>query len=356
MSKFKKIIAVIVCVVCIFATLCISVSADTVVGNDSFIYGVLNNQFGYIPFGKTINNTPAYGNITTYFSQNHVKSYFRFRGSEIYVTAGTVIEFDFSMLESSGGGYVFTVTQLGTIQPISKIRMDTEYFVRYGGRFTATTSGYYTFQYYSPTGYLNLFSAQIYFDNSPVILSSIDNAVNQIVGNQNANTQSIQANQNANAQSIQANQNANTQQQMQNDTANTDKIIDNQNQLQENEKNEAESSGQGSVDDVSRAIEDKSAGFISAISNLVGSMSYNGTACAWSFPAIKLPAIEGVMAETQLTEEMPIDFEFWVNKIPSNILLLIRSILTIALIGYCFKELYGTISYVLTLKGGGNNE
>lgn len=151
-----------------------------------------------------------------------------------------------------------------------------------------------------------------------------------------------------------ATDNANKIQQNQND--NTDKIIENQQQLQENEKNDAQSSGQGSVDDVSGAIEDKSAGFISAISNLVGSMSYNGTACAWSFPALKLPAIDGVMPEYQLTEEQPIDFEFWVNKIPADILLLVRSLLTIALIVFCFKELYGTISYVLTLKGGGNNE
>ena len=137
---------------------------------------------------------------------------------------------------------------------------------------------------------------------------------------------------------------------------NTDKIIDNQNQLQENEKNEAETQGQGSVDSVAGAIEDKSAGFVSAIGSLVNSMSYNGTACAWSFPALKLPAIEGVMPEYQLTQEQPIDFEFWVNKIPSDILLLVRSVLTIALIVYCFKELYSTISYVLTLKGGGNSE
>ncbi|MBQ3052428.1 MAG: hypothetical protein IJD55_01865 [Clostridia bacterium] len=142
----------------------------------------------------------------------------------------------------------------------------------------------------------------------------------------------------------------------QNQDENTDKIIDNQNQLQENEKNEAETQGQGSVDDVSGAIEDKSAGFISSITSLVSAMSYEGTACAWSFPALKLPAIDGVMPEYQLTEEKPIDFEFWVNKIPSNVLLLVRSVLTVALIGYCFKELYNTISYVLTLKGGGNNE
>ena len=236
MSKFKKIIAVIICVVCIFATLCITVSADTVVYNDSFIYATLNTSWSYIPFGKVVRSTSAYGDYTSYFSQNYVQTYFRFRGSEIYVNAGTVIEFSFSMLEPSSGGFTLNVTQLGTVTPISKTRIDTDYYVRYGGRFTAQTSGYYTFQYYSPTGEMELFSAQIYFDNSPVILNSINSATNQIIANQNANAQSIQSNQNANAESIQANQNANTQQQMQNDTANTDKIIDNQNQLQEKTK------------------------------------------------------------------------------------------------------------------------
>lgn len=152
------------------------------------------------------------------------------------------------------------------------------------------------------------------------------------------------------------NANQNASQIQQNQDENTDKIIENQQQMQENEKNEAETQGQGSVDEIGSAIEDKSAGFISAIGSLVNSMSYNGTACAWSFPALKLPAIEGVMPEYQLTQEQPIDFEFWVNKIPSDILLLVRSLLTIALIVYCFKELYSTISYVLTLKGGGNSE
>lgn len=159
------------------------------------------------------------------------------------------------------------------------------------------------------------------------------------------NNQSIIDNANQNAQEIQQNQNQNTQD-----------IIDNQNQLQQNEKDEAQQSGQGSVDDVSGAIEDKSAGFISSLGNLIQTMSYTGTECAWKFPAIKLPAIEGVMPEYKLTEEQPIDFEFWVEKIPSQVLLLIRSLLTIALIVYCFKELYSTISYVLTLKGGGNGE
>lgn len=177
-----------------------------------------------------------------------------------------------------------------------------------------------------------------------------------ITQNATDNANKIQQNQNENTDKITSNNNSNTDKITQNEDKNTDKIINNQNQLQQQEKDETQNQGQDSIDDVSGVIEDKSAGFVSSIQNLVSAMSYDGTECAWKVPSIKLPAIAGIMDEVKLTDEMPIDFEYWVNKIPPNILLLVRSLLTIGLIGYCFKELYNTISYVLTLKGGGNNE
>lgn len=124
----------------------------------------------------------------------------------------------------------------------------------------------------------------------------------------------------------------------------------------EQEKQEATTQGNQSTSDATTAITDNSQGFIDSLGGLASSMSYSGTDCAWTFPAITLPAIPGVMDSMQLTTEKPIDFSYWVNQIPANLLLLIQSLLTIALIIYCFKEVYGTISYVLTLRGGGNNE
>lgn len=180
------------------------------------------------------------------------------------------------------------------------------------------------------------------YGGDTVIASKLDTIISIFSG---LNNDDIIANQDKNSSEIQKN-----------DDENTQAIIDNQNDLAEKEKTETQNQGEGSVNDVSGAIEDKSAGFISSIGNLVSAMSYNGTSCAWKFPALKLPAIDGVMSEIKLTDEKPIDFEYWVNKIPSNVLLLVRSVLTIALIVYCFKELYNTISYVLTLKGGGNDE
>lgn len=122
----------------------------------------------------------------------------------------------------------------------------------------------------------------------------------------------------------------------------------------EEEKEAASTQGNQSTSDATTAITDNSQGFIDSLGGFANSMSYSGTECAWTFPAITLPAIPGVMDSVQLTSEQPIDFSYWVNQIPSNLLLLIQSLLTLALIIYCFKEVYGTISYVLTLRGGGS--
>ena len=192
-----------------------------------------------------------------------------------------------------------------------------------------------------PSDDLNFGSWSVVYGSDNAIYTELQQIKSILAQNNN----DIIANNNKNASETQANDNKNTQ-----------AIIDNQNDLAEKEKNETQSQGEGSVNDVSGAIEDKSSGFVSSIKNLVSAMSYNGTACAWKVPSIKLPAIAGIMDEVKLTDEMPIDFEYWVNKIPSNILLLVRSLLTIGLIGFCFKELYNTISYVFTLKGGGNDE
>ena len=354
MSKVKKIIAIIVCVVCIFATLCISVSASSPYCTFPWTQPIADGNNGYIeilceyngepcvmvycfklrnPYvGQDVNRVNGYvsvnsSTITIYFLNNgnmpvgFVWSYYRSNPSSMFsqtYDTGFTPNDSYSLTYSPwlpSGWVIKSVRCYGFLIP------NTDSFDFFEGSSS-----------YGP----------IIYGNDTIVNTKLDAIISILQGqNNNDVVGAIQQS----GQNIQNNQNDNT-----------DKIIENQQQIQENEKNEAESSGQGSVDDVSGAIEDKSAGFINSISNLVGSMSYNGTACAWSFPAIKLPAIEGVMPEYQLTEEQPIDFEYWVDKIPSDILVVVRSVLTIALIGYCFKELYGTISYVLTLKGGGNNE
>lgn len=122
----------------------------------------------------------------------------------------------------------------------------------------------------------------------------------------------------------------------------------------EKDKEAATQQGNQSTADIDNMITDDSAGFVDSLGALSSSMSYTGTSCSWTFPTVKLPAISGVMDEVTLVESKEIDFTYWVNSIPSGILLLIQSVCTVALIVFCFKELYGAISYVLTLKGGGN--
>ncbi len=166
----------------------------------------------------------------------------------------------------------------------------------------------------------------------------------------------ILANQKGSSQEIIDNQNENTDKITENDDKNTQSIIDNQNQLQENEKNEASGTGGGGVDDIGSVVPNDSQGFIDSIGNLVGAMSYTGTNCNWELPSVSLPKIDGVMPQIKLWDKKEIPFEYWIGQIPDGIMTLVRSLLTIALIVYCFKELYSIISYVLTLKGGGASE
>lgn len=135
-----------------------------------------------------------------------------------------------------------------------------------------------------------------------------------------------------------------------------EKIYDWLNESKEQEKQEVQTQGSSSVSQGSDSIENSGQSFGDSLGGLVSSMNYSGTECSWTFPQVKMPRIEGIMDEVVLIDEQKIDFGMWVDAIPSNIMLLIRSVLTGALIIYCFKELYGTISYVLTLKGSGVNE
>lgn len=121
----------------------------------------------------------------------------------------------------------------------------------------------------------------------------------------------------------------------------------------EQENQQIEDTGSNSPDALQGVIENKGPGFFEAMGSLITSLSYNGTEAKWKMPAIYIPEIKGVIARKELLFEQDIDFGFWVEKIPTSILSIIRALFTIALIIYCFKELYDTVQYVLTLKGGG---
>lgn len=203
--------------------------------------------------------------------------------------------------------------------------------IAYGGRFSFEINSNTNFSLVMYTGKNNYYANQLYY-----------HCYFDVV-------------QNDGTSAIIDNQNSNTDRQIEAENNNTQSIIDNQNSLAEQEKNETQQSGNNAVEGTEN-IPDKSQGFISALGGLVTSLSYDGTECSWKFPKITIPAIPKVMSETVLCEEKDIDFSYWVNKIPANILSLVRNLFTIAIVVFCFKELYDTISYVLTLKGGNADE
>lgn len=132
------------------------------------------------------------------------------------------------------------------------------------------------------------------------------------------------------------------------------KIYDYLEDTERREEENATINGENSIDssqsELDSAISSSSEGIVSSFQNLSLALSYTGTEAGWTFPAIKLPAISGVMEEVQLTSEQTIDFGYWVNQIPDSILSVIKACTTIALILFCCKEIYGMISYVLVLK------
>lgn len=180
---------------------------------------------------------------------------------------------------------------------------------------------------------------------SDVAIINMLNSIQTLLQQQNANTDKITSNADKNASNIQSN-----------DDKNTQSIIDNQNHLAEQEKTDTQNSGNDSVNDVSSSVPDKSAGMLSALQSLSNAVSYTGTDAKWKFPQMYIPAISGVTDRINLNSEMEINFSYWVNQIPQDIRTIISALATIGLVLFAFKELYDLISYVLTLKGGGNNE
>jgi len=126
--------------------------------------------------------------------------------------------------------------------------------------------------------------------------------------------------------------------------------------VMDKEKEEASNAADGAAGEMLNIIPNESQGFMDALNGLISAMSYNGTDAKLPIPAIKLPAIKGVMPEIKLTDKLYVDFGEWVSQMPNNVLTVVQVVGTIALIVYCFKELYGTISYAFTLKGGGKGE
>ena len=129
-----------------------------------------------------------------------------------------------------------------------------------------------------------------------------------------------------------------------------DKLDDILNQP-EQEKDEASQAGKDALDNIVSVVPDHTADLVDAFSGLASSMSYDGTVAKIAIPAVSMPGIDGLFEGFVIMQPQELDFEVYFDMLPEDLLLLVQSLFTAALIVFCFKELYSTIQYCLTLRG-----
>lgn len=128
------------------------------------------------------------------------------------------------------------------------------------------------------------------------------------------------------------------------------------NEIIDKEKEEAKSQGNESIDEMTNAIPDNSAGFLDSLGNLVEAVSYTGTDCNINFPGIKTPAFESLgIQEHTILEEKDINITGALEMMPSTIILLVQSLVTVLLVVYAVKSVYGMVEYVISLRQNSTN-
>ena len=334
-KSYKKTIAILVTCALMSALLCIPVSALTsngstlTVTSDTNMYtpGVSNSQvYPQIYNGVDTSSIHFSNTLTDLIRQ--VDIYFKFDSPNLY---GTLKLYIYSNHQDTHSTVVSNPSYQGVYDSNGN-RID---FLYTHFRSDSVTTDIVFIEY---TGYIpnNFFVRTYYQLNNPTTtyyitdysFTPIDKGTQDLIDNQNQNAQDIQANQDAN----------------------TDKIIQSQEQLHENEKNEANNSGNSAADDVAGVMPNESEGFINALRTFTSAMSTTDTECNITFPGIKIPALEGLFPDTTLLEAQEIDFSQALGLIPEDIMKLIRALTTIGLIVFCFKELYATISEALTRR------
>lgn len=130
------------------------------------------------------------------------------------------------------------------------------------------------------------------------------------------------------------------------------------NQAGQSEKTEASNTGSDLVGQLTDVIPNYSEGFVTALGAFASNFSYEGTDAILTVPQIRFPEIPGktkgppLVKSFVMMDEKQVDFSEFAEMIPEQLLLLVQCLLTAALIVFCGKELYDTISYVLTLRKG----
>lgn len=135
-----------------------------------------------------------------------------------------------------------------------------------------------------------------------------------------------------------------------------DKLPDEFQGVIDKENEAAQQQGNDLVDQLTGIVPNDSAEFVAALRNLANVMVYDGTDAVLAVPEVKFPEIPGVIPEAVLLQQQEVDFEEYVKLMPGGLVILVQSLCTIALIVYCFKELYDLIAYLFTLKGGNSVE
>ena len=175
---------------------------------------------------------------------------------------------------------------------------------------------------------------------------NVNNKLDSIISSLQQNSQGFDEvidNATQNSQDIQDNQDKNTQ-----------AIIDNDKALQENEKFEAEETGNSGVDSVSDSIPDYASDVSGTIGRIFNKLRTTATDCVIEFPGLKIPAISNYFPEIVLLNPQNIDVEAIFNKMPALVIKLLRAFCGICLYLYMVKEVYSIIAYVMTLRG--NND
>ena len=118
------------------------------------------------------------------------------------------------------------------------------------------------------------------------------------------------------------------------------------------ENNKAESDGNKFVDQILAALPDPSTKVLASFKTLTDATSYTGTDAKMPIPALVVPKVGDLIPETTLWGGAEFDFGEYMQIIPENILVLVQSLFTIAIVLFCVYELIGLIRYCLVLRGG----
>lgn len=118
------------------------------------------------------------------------------------------------------------------------------------------------------------------------------------------------------------------------------------------EKDEAQNAGDDLTGELEEVIPDYSEDIGQALASLASALAYDGTEAVLRIPQVNFPQVGDLIPAFVMMEAQEVDMGEYVNMMPPELLLLVQSLLTGALIMYCFYELYSSVGMVLMPKGG----